>query len=283
METKVQIFNSEEFGEIRTIEIDGEVWFVGKDIAEKLGYSASRNAISRHIDDEDKKIINYKSLHDFGASLWNGNDYSDKTLINESGVYSLIIGSKLESAKRFKRWVTSEVLPTIRKTGSYSIVNDKLSPQLQLIGHIYEALAIQETKLNEIEVRQIEAAEEMVNIRQDISNTKKRVYHTESKIKSLWKENINNVISEVCKENKLNVMKQKGRMFDALEMVGNYNLESRLKRLKKRYVKGGMKAIEANYLTKMDVVADNEKMKTEFESIVNKWKNSYYSQTKLEV
>ena len=75
METKVQIFNSEEFGEIRTIEIDGEVWFVGKDIAEKLGYSASRNAISRHIDDEDKKIISYKGLHDFDASLWNGNDY----------------------------------------------------------------------------------------------------------------------------------------------------------------------------------------------------------------
>ena len=276
METKVQIFNSEEFGEIRTIEIDGEVWFVGKDIAEKLGYSDTKKAITRHVDEDDRKLFKADKTSPLKISNYGA------VIINESGVYSLIIGSELESAKRFKRWVTSEVLPTIRKTGSYSIVNDKLSPQLQLIGHIYEALAIQETKLNEIEVRQIEAAEEMVNIRQDISSTKKRVCHAESKIKSLWKENINNVISEVCKENKLNVMKQKGRMFDALEMTGNYNLETRLTHLKKRCIKGGMKAIDANYLTKMDVVADNKKMKAEFEAIVSKWRN-YYSQKKSEV
>lgn len=273
METKVQIFNSEEFGEIRTIEIDGEVWFVGKDIAEKLGYSQTDKAISRHIDEDDR--TKRPLIDRLGRT-------QETTIINESGVYSLILSSKMPTAKKFKRWITSEVLPTIRKTGSYSIVNDKLSPQLQLIGHIYEALAVQETKMKEIEVRQIETAEEMVNIRQDISSTKKRVCHAESKIKSLWKENINNVISEVCKENKLNVMKQKGRMFDALEMTGNYNLETRLTHLKKRCIKGGMKAIDANYLTKMDVVADNKKMKAEFEAIVSKWRN-YYSQTKLEV
>lgn len=116
------VFNHKEFGELKAIEINGEPWFIGKDVAEKLGYKDSGKAVRTHVDLEDKKILDFKGFGRFGLSLWNGNDYSDKTLINESGVYSLIIGSKLESAKRFKRWITSEVLPSLRKYGSYSIV-----------------------------------------------------------------------------------------------------------------------------------------------------------------
>ena len=107
----LQIFNSAEFGEIRTVTIGNEPWFVGKDVAEALGYKKPENAIANHVSDEDKTSTLIQG---------SGSNYKSKaTIINESGLYALIFGSKLESAKRFKRWVTSEVLPTIRKTGSY--------------------------------------------------------------------------------------------------------------------------------------------------------------------
>ena len=111
METKsIQVFNNTEFGEIRSMTIDGEPWFVGKDVAAALGYKESAKAIREHIDDEDK-----------GVSVLDTPGGKQKTvIINESGMYSLILSSKLEGAKRFKRWVTSEILPSIRKTGAYA-------------------------------------------------------------------------------------------------------------------------------------------------------------------
>lgn len=107
---EVTMFNFESH-EVRTVLIDNEPWFVGKDVADTLGYSAARNALKNHVADEDKLT------HRISAS----GQSREMVMINESGVYSLIFGSKLDSAKRFKKWVTSEVLPSIRKTGSYSV------------------------------------------------------------------------------------------------------------------------------------------------------------------
>lgn len=107
---ELQIFKNEEFGEVRTVTIDNEPWFVGKDVAEALGYSKARNAISTHVSGEDKKDAPIQGI--LGGT-------QNMTIINESGLYTLIFGSKLESAKRFKHWVTSEILPAIRKTGEY--------------------------------------------------------------------------------------------------------------------------------------------------------------------
>lgn len=123
---EIQIFKNEEFGDIRTVTIDGEPWFVGKDVAEALGYSNASKAVSVHVGDEDRvlKVIE--------ADSQNGNVVKTQTaLINESGLYALIFGSKLESAKRFKHWVTSEVLPSIRKTGQYQMPN--LSKEMQAL------------------------------------------------------------------------------------------------------------------------------------------------------
>lgn len=106
---ELQIFNSEEFGDIRTVTIDNEPWFVGKDVATALGYKNTADAIGKHIDTDDKLT----------SQIAIAGQRRDVVVINESGVYALIFGSKLESAKRFKHWVTSEVLPAIRKTGSY--------------------------------------------------------------------------------------------------------------------------------------------------------------------
>ena len=106
---EIQIFNNEEFGQIRTVTIDNEPWFVGKDVAEALGYERTADAIRQHVEDEDKGV----------GEIQTPGGKQKMTTINESGLYALIFGSKLESAKRFKHWVTSEVLPSIRKTGGY--------------------------------------------------------------------------------------------------------------------------------------------------------------------
>lgn len=111
--TAITIFNNEEFGNVRTLTINGEPWFVGKDIAECLAYSRSTKAVSDHVDEED---IDGIPIQDSIGRMQN------TPIINESGVYSLILSSKLESAKKFKKWVTSEVLPSLRKTGTYTVM-----------------------------------------------------------------------------------------------------------------------------------------------------------------
>lgn len=107
----IKIFNSEEFGDIRTVQLNNEIYFVGKDVATALGYADAFGALKKHVMDEDKLVCQIDSA----------GQKREVTVINESGLYALIFGSKLESAKRFKHWVTSEVLPAIRKTGSYQM------------------------------------------------------------------------------------------------------------------------------------------------------------------
>lgn len=110
MSKEIQIFANDQFGEVRTLTKDGEPWFVGKDVAEILGYSNPRDALAKRVDDEDKGVAKCDTLG--GAQ--------ELTIINESGLYSLILSSKLSMARAFKRWVTSEVLPAIRKHGEYT-------------------------------------------------------------------------------------------------------------------------------------------------------------------
>lgn len=111
--SNLQLFNFEG-NEVRTVLMDGEPYFVGKDVATILGYSNTNDALSRHVDEEDKA----------GVVIHDGSQNRTMKCINESGLYSLVFGSRLESAKRFKHWVTSEVLPSIRKTGKYEIKQD---------------------------------------------------------------------------------------------------------------------------------------------------------------
>ena len=112
-ETQLQIFNNADFGSIRTLDINGEPWLVGKDVAEALGYSNASKAVITHVDEEDRFKMMLK------ADSQNGNVVTETTVINESGVYSLVFSSKLPTAKKFKRWVTAEVLPAIRKHGVF--------------------------------------------------------------------------------------------------------------------------------------------------------------------
>lgn len=114
---QIKIFENPEFGKVRTVEIDGKPYLIGKDVAEALGYSNTRKALADHVDEEDKGVTKCDTL---GGK-------QELTVINESGLYSLILSSKLESAKRFKRWVTSEVLPSIHKSGGYIAGQEQMS------------------------------------------------------------------------------------------------------------------------------------------------------------
>lgn len=141
---KLQKFTDEEFGEIRTVTIDGEPYFVGKDVAEALGYAKPTDAVRKRVEDEDRGI----------SKMETPSGKQEMTIINESGLYTLVLGSKLDSAKRFKRWVTSEVLPAIRKTGSYNKPMTE-AEQIRLLAkgatELYERVDKVETKIETLE------------------------------------------------------------------------------------------------------------------------------------
>ena len=144
---ELQIFNNEEFGNVRSLMIDNEPWFVGKDVAEALGYKNVRDSLARHIDSDDKRdgVVIHDSM---------GREQKP-IIINESGLYALVFGSKLPSAKKFKHWVTSEVLPTLRKTGSYAKVPTDPRELLMLTIKAHEQTAqrvdVLEEKVSDLE------------------------------------------------------------------------------------------------------------------------------------
>ena len=129
---ELMIFNNPEFGEIRTVEVDGEPWLVGKDVASALGYKNPQEAVRTHVDDEDKGV----------SEILTPGGKQTVPIINESGLYSLVLSSKLPGAKKFRRWVTAEVLPSIRKTGGYVLPKDYPSALRALADAEEEKLAL---------------------------------------------------------------------------------------------------------------------------------------------
>ena len=138
----LKVFENEEFGSVRTLSMDGDPWFVGKDVATALGYAKPTDAVRKHVDSEDRGVSKTETP----------SGEQDVVIINESGLYSLILSSKLPKAKAFKRWVTSEVLPTLRKTGSYSVKPEPpvFEPKRTSVGEIASLL---------LQIRQIQKAQ----------------------------------------------------------------------------------------------------------------------------
>lgn len=136
------VFENEEFGSVRTLSMDGDPWFVGKDVATALGYAKPTDAVRKHVDSEDRGVSKTETP----------SGEQEVVIINESGLYSLILSSKLPNAKRFKRWVTSEVLPAIRKTGAYSSKPETptFEPKRTSVGEIASLL---------LQIRQIQKAQ----------------------------------------------------------------------------------------------------------------------------
>lgn len=149
---EIQIFNNPEFGEVRTVSIDGEPWFVGRDIALALGYSNTKDALAKHVDDDDKKMGSQNATPSIKDSL--GRDQYP-VFINESGLYSLVLSSKLPTAKKFKRWVTSEVLPAIRKTGGYHVPQSPEEQMAQGLLAAQKLLAEKDKRIEEMRPKEI--------------------------------------------------------------------------------------------------------------------------------
>ena len=157
---EIKIFKNPQFGAIRTTEKDGEPWFVGKDVADTLGYQNGSRDINRHVDDEDRHKV----------MLFDGKQLKETIVINESGLYSLILSSKLPTAKAFKRWVTSEVLPSIRKTGGYLEGQESMSDADLLA----KALLVAQRQIEQRDkrIKEVQAANSDLTVKNQIMQPK---------------------------------------------------------------------------------------------------------------
>ena len=142
---ELQIFQNPEFGDVRTISIDGEPWLVGKDVADNLGYQNGSRDINRHVDEEDRR----KDMISDGTQL------KETILINESGLYSLVLSSKLPTAKAFKRWITHDVIPAIRKTGGYHVPQSPEEQMAQGLLAAQKLLAEKDKRIEEMRPKEI--------------------------------------------------------------------------------------------------------------------------------
>ena len=245
---ELQIFNNPEFGDIRTVELDGEPWFVGKDVASALGYSNTKDALSRHVDDEDRRQGDGVVFRDPI-----GRDQSP-TIINESGLYSLVLSSKLPSAKKFKRWVTSEVLPALRKHGTYTDQR-QLSPAEMFLA---------QAQLNVDMERRVQAVERKVSEAVNI-------FAVPAVSKDHWQTEMNAAINRLCEGYGLSHQKTRGDMYAELEETVGCNLTARQSRLKERMKRGGATYKETQAVTKLAVIAQDAKLRAAFEGIVRRW------------
>ena len=240
---ELQIFNNPEFGDVRTVEVNGEPWLVGKDVAIALGYTNPQKAIRDHVDDEDKTVNETFSVN--GTPL---------VLINESGLYSLVLSSKLPSAKKFKRWVTSEVLPALRKNGAYTDQR-QLSPAEMFLA---------QAQLNVDMERRVQAVERKVSEAVNI-------FAVPAVSKDHWQTEMNAAINRLCEGYGLSHQKTRGDMYAELEETVGCNLTARQSRLKERMKRGGATYKETQAVTKLAVIAQDAKLRAAFEGIVRRW------------
>lgn len=252
------VFNNPEFGEIRRVEIEGEFWLVAYDVARALGYQNGSRDVNRHVDEEDRKTMDVVDVY--------GNE-RPMIVINESGVYSLIFSSKLPDAKKFKKWVTSEVLPSVRQTGSYSTQPPQLTPA-QLIAAQAQVLVDMEQKMLTIQsqAKAIEAQQAELAQRVD---TAIKVFSRPSE--DHWKADIDQAIKDLCEERRLSDCATRGRMYRELEEKCGCNIITRLTRLRQRVKKQGMRHRDAMALTKLDAIAADKQLRAAFEGIVREW------------
>ena len=244
-ENKIEIFENEEFGTVRTLTIDDEPYFVGKDVAEILGYSDTAKAIRVHVDDEDKQIFKVDEMATLKTSNYG------MYIINESGLYSLILSSKLPNAKRFKRWVTSEVLPSIRKTGSYNSPDySALSPQLQYLISLEQKTKELETAVQTTNKR-LDSMCETMQIRGD--NWRKATHSL-----------INRIATASGQEQRAIYLD----IYDELEYRAGCNLSIRFDNLSARLFARGVSQSRINRLNYVDVIADDRKLTEIYIAIV---------------
>lgn len=240
--TDLQIFNSPEFGAIRTIEKDGEPWFVGKDVATALGYNNPRDAFKKHIDEEDKGVAKCDTL---GGT-------QETTIINESGLYSLVLSSKLPTAKKFKRWVTSEVIPSIRKTGSYSALDmTQLSPEMQMLKLLTD-------KAIATELAQKQQEQHLQLVEQKVEGIRELVGINPNQ----WREDCRRLIVRIANRMGGNeyIRDVNAEVFQQVDERAGVSLATRLTNKRRRMADEGVCKSKRDRLTRVDVIAEDRKL-----------------------
>lgn len=276
-ENKLEVFTNADFGSVRTMLIDNEPYFVGKDVAEILGYSNTRDALAKRVDDEDKGVANCDTL---GGT-------QEMVIINESGLYSLILSSKLPTAKKFKRWVTSEVLPAIRKHGVYAEQPKQLSP-IEMIASIANNAVEMERKQKLIEAKQAEQAMQIEGLQQKSNETAEKLnsaldVFSDDMRTADWKDRINKTIRGICKNNGLNYMAIYDELYKELEQTAHCNLKMRKKYMQERMKKSGAKYRDWTHLPKIMVIEDDAKLKAIFDGIVKKFAAKYIQHNNTQI
>lgn len=237
--SEFEIFKNPEFGEVRTLTISNEPWFVGKDVAAALGYGRATKAIQDHVDDDDKDEV---PIQDSIGRM-------QKTpVINESGLYALIFGSKLESAQRFKHWVTSEVLPVIRKTGGY-VNND------ELFIDTYLPFADEQTKL-----LFSTTLKTVRNQNQLIESQKKEIKHKQEVINGLTDDidiyTKRDVINRICRRRSGNYASRYKELYKCFKETFHIDLEKRCDGYNLKQSKKKDKLTVIKYAEKFDHIDD---------------------------
>jgi prophage antirepressor-like protein len=240
---QLQIFKNSEFGEVRTVIIENEPWFVAKDVADALQYSET-NAMTRRLDDED--VISTK-LTDMNMR---------STLINESGLYAAVIGSQLPSAKKFKRWITSEVLPQIRKTGSYMDLTS-LPPELQLMNALVQQVNIQALNQQKLQIAIDDAKQEIQDMRDAIVINPK----------AEWRREVDSILRKIgFKVDDYSAVRRES--YEALKERARCKPTVLVNNLKKRAKENGMQKSKVDNINLMDVLENDVRLREIYISIV---------------
>lgn len=251
MENKIIPFNYQG-NEVRSISLDGEPWFVAKDVCDILEMSNVTVAISR-LDDDEVTKLNLGSLS------------GEVNIISESGLYSLTLSSKKPEAKPFKRWVTRDVIPTIRKTGSYTA-----KPMSQI-----EMLAAQAQAMCELEKKTDMAIEQANQAKKSIDSA---LNVLAAPVDTDWQSATGDKIKRIAQENELTYPILFGNLYKELENLAHVNLSSRVSRLKDRMKKAGATYKERQAITKLHVVGADPQLRLAFDGIVRRIDAKYSSQ-----
>lgn len=253
MKFEMKSFHNPEFGDVRTVLIDGAIWFVGKDAATALGYADAKSAISDHVDPEDKMVIQKGQNATFEIPN------RGLTVINESGLYSLILSSKLPGAKRFKRWVTAEILPTIHKTGAYQ-------PQALSTAQMF-AMQAQVNLEQEQRIKALESGHEQ------IQNTMQKtldIFAAPAVSPDDWTAAMNHQVNTLVEQYGGNHRKFRSDLYAELELETGVDLKCRQTRLRNRMRKNGATETECKQISILQVIYRDRKLRPAFESIVRR-------------
>ncbi len=249
--TDLQIFKNDEFGQVRTVIMDGQPWFVGKDVAEILGYANPQKAIRDHVDIEDKGV---NEMDTPGGK-------QGIVVVNESGLYALVFGSQLESAKRFKRWVTSDVLPAIRRTGTY------ISPQNQTLDILQGMLDQMKQQAADIgEARQ--RSQKAIETSQAIKDTIIGVYDD-------WRAEIKHLVSCIQSGSNMTYQDTYNRLYDDLEKRARCDLSIRVRNGRDRLTDSGATKTKIEAFGRMDVIEADARLKEIFTTIIKEYAIKY--------